>query len=277
MKTGTKARRHVGTKGGRTSQQGKHQQHNAFDIARVKKQIRPFRLHFFPRLRSTNDHAALLRKRGDLFAPAIVLTPNQIAGRGRGRNTWWSKEGALTVTFVLPIDQTRDPHQIPLIAGLAVRNAAAELSGDHSIGLKWPNDVVHDNKKLAGLLCERIDRVDLVGIGLNVNIDPTDAPKSIRDRLTSLLLIAGKPLDLNDVLLEIARQILRVWSRRQEHPFPALLAEYERYHTLTGRRVSIIDGDETITGQCEGLDSAGRLLVRGKTLHRIIAGQVETT
>jgi len=250
---------------------------SGFDLDRLKAAIRPFRLHFFPRLRSTNDHAALLRKRNNLFAPAIVLTPNQIAGRGRGRNTWWSKNGALTVTFVLPIDQTRDPHQIPLIAGLAVRNAAAELSGDHSIGLKWPNDVVHDNKKLAGLLCERIDRVDLVGIGLNVNIDPSDAPKSIRHRLTSLLLIAGKPLDMNEVLLEIARQILRVWSKRQEHPFAALLAEYERFHTLTGRRLTIIDNDTTITGQCEGLDSAGRLLVRGKTLHRIIAGQVETT
>jgi BirA family biotin operon repressor/biotin-[acetyl-CoA-carboxylase] ligase len=250
---------------------------NSFDLPRLKKELKPFRLHFFPRLRSTNDHAALLRKRNNLFAPAIVLTPNQLAGRGRGRNTWWSKEGALTVTFVLPIDKTKDPHQIPLIAGLAVRNAAAELSGDHSIGLKWPNDVVHDNKKLAGLLCERIDRVDLVGIGLNVNIDPTDAPKSIRNRLTSLLLIAGKPLDMNDVLIEISRQILRVWSKRQEHPFAALLAEYDRYHTLTGRRLTIIDNNTTITGQCEGLDSAGRLLVRGKTLHRIIAGQVETT
>jgi BirA family biotin operon repressor/biotin-[acetyl-CoA-carboxylase] ligase len=250
---------------------------NVFDSTRLKKSLKPFRLHFFPRLRSTNDHAATLRKRNDLFAPAIVLTPNQLAGRGRGRNTWWSKEGALTVTFVLPIDENRHPHQIPLIAGLAVRNAAAELSGDHSIGLKWPNDVVHDNKKLAGLLCERIDRVDLVGIGLNVNIDPADAPKSIRDRLTSLLFVAGKPFDMNDVLLETARQILRVWSKRQEHPFAALLAEYERYHTLTGRRLSIIDNNQTITGQCEGLDSAGRLLVRGKTLHRIVAGQVETT
>ena len=248
----------------------------SFDLSRLKKEIRPFRLHFFSRLRSTNDHAALLRKRGALFAPAIVLTPNQIAGRGRGRNTWWSKAGALTVTFVLPIDHTRDPHQIPLIAGLAMRNAAAELSGDHSIGLKWPNDVVHDNKKLAGLLCERMDRVDLIGIGLNVNIDPADAPKAIRNRLTSLLLIAGKPLDMNEVLIEVSRQLLRVWSKRQEHPFAALLAEYDRYHTLTGRRLSIIDGESTITGQCEGLDSAGRLLVRGETLHRIIAGQVET-
>ena len=101
------------------------------------------------------------------------------------------------------------------------------------------------------------------------------AALSSREREVLDLLIAGKPLDMNDVLIEISRQILRVWSKRQEHPFAALLAEYDRYHTLTGRRLSIIDNDTTITGQCEGLDSAGRLLVRGKTLHRIIAGQVE--
>src|SRR3954467_14801665 len=186
----------------------------AFHLAELRNAIKPFRLHYFPRLRSTNDHAALLRKRGDLFAPAIVLTPNQIAGRARGRNTCAPNKGPLPVPFILPIDKTRDPHQTPLIAGLAVRNATAELSGDHSISLKWPNDIVHENKKLAGLLCERIDRIDLIGIGLNVNIDPASAPRSIRDRLTSLMMIAGKQFDLTDVLLAISRHLLLVCDRR---------------------------------------------------------------
>src|SRR3954466_3467714 len=101
-----------------------HSMANPFALALLKEELKPFRLHFFPRLRSTNDHAVLLRKRGDLFAPAIVLTLHPIAGRGRGRNAWWSGPGALTVTFIVPIEKTRDPHQIPLIAGLAVRNAA---------------------------------------------------------------------------------------------------------------------------------------------------------
>ncbi len=252
---------------------------NPFDLAHLKKELRPFRLHFFPRLKSTNDHAAVLRKRGDLFAPSIVLTPNQTAGRGRGRNTWWSAKGALTVTFAMPIDEELEAFQVPLIAGLAVRNALAELSADHSIELKWPNDVVHDGRKLAGLLCERIQRVDLIGVGVNVNIDPADAPADIRKRMTSLLLIAGKEFDLGDVLITISRQLLRLWDRRRENPFAALLSEYDRYHWLTGRKVSILDGDQTISGQCEGLDSSGRLLVRGngKKLHRIIAGQVEST
>src|SRR3954453_14661495 len=138
-----------------------------FQLDRLRRSIKPFRLHFFTRLRSTNDHAAVLRKHGKLFAPAIVLTSHQLAARGRGSNTWWSGDGSLPVTFVLPVQEHRLPHQVPLIAGLAVRNAIAAHSGIEDIQLKWPNDLLHSGKKLGGLLCERLDRVDLVGLGLN--------------------------------------------------------------------------------------------------------------
>src|SRR5579864_1045054 len=112
---------------------------DSFDWARLRQRIKPFRLYWFPRLRSTNNHAAALRKNGTLFAPAVVLTGHQTAGRGRGSNTWWSKRGSLTATFVLAADDHVEPHQLPLVAGLAVRNAAAELTRDNSIQLKWPN------------------------------------------------------------------------------------------------------------------------------------------
>src|SRR5436305_1445423 len=150
-----------------------------FDLNRLRHEIKPLRLYWFPRLRSTNDHAAALRKRGELFAPAIVLTGHQTAGRGRGTNTWWSIGGSLTVTFVLPADPQIAPHQLPLIAGLAARNAAAELTGDQHIQLKWPNDLLYGWRKLGGLLCERVLKADLVGLGLNVNLDPSRAPKSL--------------------------------------------------------------------------------------------------
>ena len=85
---------------------------SGFDLSRLRTQIKPFRLHWFPRLRSTNDHAAALRKRGELFAPAMVLTGCQLAGRGRGSHTWWSGPGCLTVTFVIPIEEHLAPHQV---------------------------------------------------------------------------------------------------------------------------------------------------------------------
>src|SRR5205085_2612111 len=97
-----------------------------------------------PARREGGGGAGEAGKRGRLYAPAVVLTGHQIAGRGRGTNTWWSDRGCLTVTFVFPIDDQLQPHQIPLLAGLAIRNAAAELTGDQRFKLKWPNDVLHE-------------------------------------------------------------------------------------------------------------------------------------
>jgi len=249
----------------------------AFNLGQLRAGIKPFRLHWFSRLRSTNDHAAVLRKRGELFAPAIVLTGHQTAGRGRNSNTWWSGSGTLTVTFVLPIDEQLSPHQLPLIAGLAVRNATARLSGNDAIQLKWPNDLLYRGRKLAGLLCERVHKADLVGLGLNVNPDRT-APRNLRDQMISVAEIAEKPsMDKTETLITIAKQLHPMLMRRAEQPFAKILREYDQHHALIGKRVVILgNGAESVSGTCQGLDSMGRLLLRSRNgeLHRIIAGQV---
>ncbi len=251
---------------------------HSFNLAALRTQIKPFRLHWFPRVRSTNDHAAALRKRGALYAPATVLTGHQLAGRGRGAHSWWSGPGCLTVTFVLPIETHLAPHQIPLLAGLAVRNAAAEIAGNSKIELKWPNDVLYDGRKLAGLLCERVHKADLVGLGLNVNLDPADAPPALRGKVASLSEVRGEPLDVTRALAAVASHLHRMWSRGAGHPFGAVLQEYDTHHALVGKRVSVVNGDadRPISGRCEGLDEMGRLMLRSRSkLQRVICGHVQ--
>lgn len=255
-----------------------HSQLAGFTLERLRSTLKPFRLHWFPSLRSTNDHAAVLRRRGDLFAPAVVLAGRQTAGRGRGAHVWWSGPGCVTVTFVLPIGDQVLPHQLPLVAGLAVRNAAAELTGDDRIQLKWPNDILYHGRKLAGILCERVEKADLVGLGLNVNLDPGSAPPSLRDRVTSLSQIAARPLDMTIALSTVASHLRRLLSRQADQPFALLLREYDAHHALVGRTVSVLDAAEAVavSGKCEGLDETGRLLLRSRSrLHRIISGQVQ--
>lgn len=248
-----------------------------FNLSRLRRELRPLKLHWFPRLRSTNDHAATLRRRGELFAPAVVLTGMQIAGRGRGSNAWWSAAGSLTVTFVFPVEEHLSPHQIPLVAGLAVRDAAAELSSDESIALKWPNDVVHRDRKLAGLLCERVSKADLIGVGLNVNIDSAQAPTVLRRRITSLSSIMGRSVDMNDALVAVARHLHRAMSRRGDRLFTETLQRYDAHHALVGQKVSVLEAgsNKLVTGRCAGLDSTGRLILRDRRKTQpIIAGQV---
>jgi len=251
---------------------------NSFRLTELRQRIKPYRLHWFPTLRSTNDHAAALRKRKKLFAPAVVLTGLQTAGRGRGANTWWSRAGSLTVTFVIPTDDRIEPHQLPLIAGLAARNATAELSGSDAIQLKWPNDLQFEGRKLAGLLCERVLNVDLVGIGLNVNLNPHDSPKELGRSIASLAQIRGEPIDMTNVLATLALHLQLTLKRATSSSFAAILREYDTHHALIGRQVCVTHAptEPATCGRCEGLDSIGRLLLqqRGK-LHHVISGQVQ--
>jgi BirA family biotin operon repressor/biotin-[acetyl-CoA-carboxylase] ligase len=223
-----------------------------------------------------------LRRRGELYAPAVVLTGRQTAGRGRGDHSWWSGKGCLTVTFVMPVDDPSHGYRIPLIAGLAARNAAAEVAGSNALLLKWPNDLVCTGprptqlRKLAGLLCERVHGVDLIGLGLNVSLAPASAPPGLRGRVASLSELAGRPLDLTDALIAVARHLYRALSAQSDITFADQLKEYDSHHALIGRKLSVVGrGAARVAGRCEGLDEMGRLLIRsGPKLHRVIAGQV---
>jgi len=206
-----------------------------------------------------------------------VLTSHQTAGRGRGSHVWWSAAGSLTVTFVFPNDPQIAPHQVPLLAGLAARNAVAELLGDNGVQLKWPNDLLYGGRKLGGLLCERILKVDLVGLGINVNLDVSAAPKHLRGKVASMFDISGRRFEMTDVLIAVSGHLHAMISRGGERLFAEMLREYDAHHALRGRMIGIVsgDGEQPLRGKCEGLDAMGRLLLRSRAgLHHIISGQV---
>lgn len=251
----------------------------AYDLGRLAGAVRPYKLRWFASLGSTNDRASDLRRARKLFAPAMVLTGRQLAGRGRQSNSWWSGAGCITVTFVEPVREQMPPQQVPLVAGVAVRAALVELTGDPVIELKWPNDLLYGGRKLAGLLCERVSGVDLIGLGLNVNLDSTEVPAHLRHRVTSLSRITGREFDKTDLLAGVAQHLHRMLSRHDEFPLPRVLRDYDKCHVLRGRRVSVtgLPDEPAVTGLCQGLDSTGRLLVRdgANRLVRIVAGHVQ--
>lgn len=246
---------------------------NAYRLDVLRASIRPARLHYFPLLGSTNTHAARMRREGRLVAPSVLLTTRQTAGRGRGHNAWHSSRGVLTATLVLPAHDTLPPQHVPLIAGLALVEAVESL-GAVGVGVKWPNDLWHDDLKLAGLLCERLDGIDLIGVGLNVNLDPGELPRPLRHRSTSLGSLLGRPVPITDALVAVVRRV----SERLRDPritFATIRKDYERRHVLTGRPITVRDGQTVRSGVCEGTDSSGRLLLRsGVSLERVIAGSV---
>ena len=97
--------------------------------------------------------------------------------------------------------------------------------------------------------------------------------------MTSLLGHAQGPLDMTEVLIDVARQLHGMLTHQNERTFGQLLREYDQHHALIGRRVSVVShpSEPPITGVCEGLDAMGRLLLRDRrrTVHHVIAGHVE--
>jgi len=248
---------------------------NIFDVHLLAKELRPFRLHHFPELPSTNDYAIEARRKGELFAPAIILADSQTAGRGRGANRWHSSTGSLAITYVFPVEENLRAHQLPLVAGLAVRNAVAELTTNSEIKLKWPNDLIYFRRKIAGLLCERIAGADLVGIGLIVN--NVSMPANLKRTATNLCTIAGRPLNLNTTVITLTHHLRHYLLARKSRSFAAFVDEYRQHDGLLGASIAVSLSSEPveIKGTCDGIDTDGRLLVRtGNKVRKIITGGI---
>lgn len=248
-----------------------------YDLQRLQTRIRPLKLCHVPVITSTSDWARRTVESGQLQAPALMLADSQSAGRGRGTNTWWSAAGNLAATFVMPQNPHLEFGLVPLLAGLAVRRALVRLTACQELGLKWPNDLVLGHRKVAGLLCERLQRVDLIGVGINVNAGRHEAPAELGERITSLRELSEAVWDLTDVASEVSQDLHRVLSVESANAARDMLDEYTRHHGPTGKTIELVDTDRTsrIVGRCVGIDPQGRLLVKTEQgTHALLTGSL---
>ena len=239
-------------------------------------------IEYHDTLKSTNTTAVELL--GPLLdnAPALVLTSNQSAGRGRKGNPWWSSGGALTFSWVvdaaqLPVAVERRS-MVSLAAGLAVRDALLDMLPNCPFVLKWPNDVLIGNRKVCGILVEQHSvaqrQAVIIGIGVNVNNSVRDAPMEIAQRATSLFDLEGRSFDLSSLLIAILKSLSFRINQLTAQPRLAL-AETNHHNVLTGRIVTLQTGDSTITGLCIGVDDDGQLVLQTESqLHRCASGIV---
>jgi BirA family biotin operon repressor/biotin-[acetyl-CoA-carboxylase] ligase len=193
---------------------------------------------------STNNRARALAAAG---APhgTLVTAGAQTAGRGRQGRTWSAPPGqALLCSLLL---RNYDP-LLPLRAGLAV----ADVAGDTAL-VKWPNDVLLDDRKLAGILVEArpVDGWAVLGIGINVAVVPSALPPELRDRAATL---GRAPSALESTL----RELLGRLAARLDEPAGASLDALRARDALRGRPVRWSGG----AGTGAGIDDAGSLLVR---------------
>jgi BirA family transcriptional regulator, biotin operon repressor / biotin---[acetyl-CoA-carboxylase] ligase len=207
---------------------------------------------------STNDRARKLATAG---APhgTLVTTDHQVAGRGRQGRTWASPpRRALLMSLVL----REVTPLLTIAAGVAVADAVGA-----GASIKWPNDVLLDGRKVAGILAEARPREGwaVLGIGVNVALRPDDFPPGLRDRAGTL---GRAPEDVPAVLAVV----LAALERRLAQPAERLLDAWRARDALAGRVVTWDGG----RGTADGIDGDGRLRVRldGGATTTLDAGEV---
>lgn len=218
----------------------------------------------------------------DTSAPdrSLLVAEHQLAGRGRFDRTWTSPPRAgLTFSVLLrPSVPMADWGWLPLLAGVALREAVADVTGLES-ALKWPNDLLAaDGRKLAGILAQTAGPVVVVGIGLNVSLDDQELPV---DTATSLLLAGADRIDRTALLAQILRRTdarYAQWTDCGGDAAACGLAEaYRSACTTFGRVVQVrLAGDDVVEGTAIDVDELGRLLVRTAAGDQAVgAGDVE--
>jgi BirA family biotin operon repressor/biotin-[acetyl-CoA-carboxylase] ligase len=201
---------------------------------------------------------------------AVLAAEEQRAGRGRMGRTWTSPPRA-ALTFSVLLQPAVPPARrgwLPLLTGVAVTAAVTSVTGVDT-RLKWPNDVLAGDAKLAGILAEASGDAVVVGIGLNVSTEPAEFPGPRPGALpaTSLRAAGATALDREELILAILEGFerwYRTWQQAGGDPDRSgLRPEYTRLSATIGRTVRAeLPGGQALSGPAAGVDSDGRLLVR---------------
>lgn len=223
---------------------------------------------------STNAQAMRMVGQG-VNTPLLVVAEQQTAGRGRRGRKWVSPFGEnLYYSLVLRIDGgMRQLEGLSLLVGLAVMDALHAM-GVAGAGLKWPNDVLVGDRKIAGILLELIgDPADvchvIIGVGINANMQ---ACAEVDQSWTSMRLEQGGPVDRNELAGQISRRLEELLDRHRLEGFAAFQEAWERAHLWQGREVTLLSGENAIRGVVLGVDRLGALRLRVDGEERSFSG-----
>jgi BirA family transcriptional regulator, biotin operon repressor / biotin---[acetyl-CoA-carboxylase] ligase len=237
--------------------------------------------YYFLELDSTNNFA---RRLAEQATPAgtIVIAERQTQGRGRAGRSWISPPYVnLYLSIVLrPELPPAEAPQITLMAAVALADTVASFMPLPAL-IKWPNDILVNGKKLAGILTEASstsERIDFVilGIGINLNFPKELMPQAIRQHATSLLIATQNNIRREVFLRRLIQDLDRCYGILEETGFGAIMPRWEARFGLRDRRVRVDRIDGAIFGRARGIDRDGALIVEtdnGK-FQRVIAGDV---
>ncbi len=208
---------------------------------------------------STNEEA---RHHPDWTA---VVADSQTAGRGRHGRAWTSDLGGLWLSAVLPTPGAPERWQtLPLAVGLAVIRTLSKINV--KARMRWPNDIMVNDRKLAGLLLERYsdDRV-VAGIGINLTNSPASSSPELKDITTRLCDLTPSLPSRDEFLISLLSHLFEIHQQMQNGGVASLVDELNQMWGPLPRPVELDVGQNTISGNFHGITESGDLILRDDT------------
>lgn len=234
-----------------------------------------------PETGSTNQLAFQLADEGAVDGTAVIAE-TQTGGRGRLGRRWESPPAVNLYCSVIirPPIPPMHASQLTFLSAVAVSRAIEKSTG---LGprIKWPNDILVNGRKVAGLLNEMNAETDTIhcvvlGIGVNINMERSQFPEGLRQPATSLLLESGKAVDRREFTRDLLSELDILYDGYLRNGFAGIRDEWLARSMLMGKRVRVSFGEGETSGEVAGIDSDGALLLkRGNgSMERVLAGDV---
>ncbi|MBA7548755.1 Bifunctional ligase/repressor BirA [subsurface metagenome] len=241
-------------------------------------------IYYFPELKSTNIIAKEKALHGaeGINEGTLIIAERQSAGKGRLGREWFSPAGGIWFSIILyPQLSPSYISRITLMTAVAAVKAI-KICTQIKSQIKWPNDILINEKKVCGILTEMSAELDIinwvvVGIGVNVNIKQQEFPEDIRERTTSLKEVSGKKVlrvKLAQVFLQEFEKYYEILKRRE---FSFILKEWKLYSHTLGKKIRVDTGERIISGEAVDINEEGVLILKKEDgeLIEIISGTID--
>ncbi len=211
----------------------------------------------FESIDSTSDY---LKNKKDIKEFDLAIAEIQTKGRGRRGNNWFSSKGMALFSFSLKIDKNisiEEYSKLPLVIGISVLRGIKRIE-ELDLKFKWTNDIYLDDKKLSGILVEKVNDFFIIGIGINVNNKELG---TIDEVAISLKNKTGKNYIIEDIIFTIIDEFKKYYKRFCDGEWKYILEEINNKNYLKGKIVSIVSINETVIGKVNEIAQDGRLEV----------------
>ena len=212
-------------------------------------------IKFFKKVESTNGLAQQYLENSIYQNNFVVCAREQTGGKGRLQRSWYSPIGGLYFSLGFPTMQF--PSSITLFSGVVIHKVLSAAFPELSFSIKWANDIFVMGKKIGGILTSSNIHGTIIGIGIDCNIERI--PEHLRKIATSLMIETNKKVAIKRLLKVILKTFEENLQFFNEFGFSHFVEYFEKFHSLTNKKVAIYSGDRQLIGTVRGITHEGAL------------------